>query len=224
MDFLDDKGIDLGITSERRLTRLLEGMPPIERLDLDAEEVIRVGHASGGVVLMAHPSHNLRRTANKMDLLETLLKAGLDGFELLYNGANSDSANLIDRAVKKFAKKRSIIYSGGSDTHDLAEGNTIGKWNKNRLITKASQEKGIIKRINAMQRAYENGERDIAKPNGIVERYIADCDRKVRNIKASATEVPDKKTTKPKPKKSYHDKKLSPAEYYYAARDDFEME
>ena len=223
MDFLDDKGIDLGITSERRLTRLLEGMPPIERLDLDAEEVIRVGHASGGVVLMAHPSHNLRRTANKMDLLETLLKAGLDGFELLYNGANSDSANLIDRAVKKFAKKRSIIYSGGSDTHDLSEGNTIGKWNKNRLITKASQEKGIIKRINAMQRAYENGERDIAKPNGIVERYIADCDRKVRNIKASATEVPDKKPTKPKPKKSYHDKKLSPAEYYYAAEDDYEM-
>ena len=136
MDFLDDKGIDLGITSERKLTRLLEGMPPIERLDLDAEQIIRVGHASGGIVLMAHPSQNLRRTANKMDLLETLLKAGLDGFELLYNGATSDTANLIEKAIKKFAKKRSIVYSGGSDTHNLAEGNTMGKWNKNKIIIK----------------------------------------------------------------------------------------
>ena len=223
MDFLDDKGIDLGITSERRLTRLLEGMPPVERLDLDAEEVIRVGHASGGVVLMAHPSQNLRRTANKMDLLETLLNAGLDGFELLYNGANSDSANLIDKAVKKFAKKRSMIYSGGSDIHDLSEGNTMGKWNKNKLITKASQEKGIIKRVNAMQRAYENGERDSVRPNVLVERFIADCDRRVKEIKGIATEVSVKKSPKPKNKKSYHDKKLSPAEYYYAAEDEFEM-
>ena len=224
MDFLDEKGIDLGITSERRLTRLLEGMPPVERLDLDAEEVVRVAHASGGVVVMAHPFHNLRRTVNKMDLLETLLNAGLDGFELLYNGANSDSANLIDRAVKKFAKKRSMIYTGGSDIHDLSEGNTMGKWNKNRLITKASQEKGVIKRVNAMQRAYENGERDKVRPDVSVEVYIAECDRRVKEIKGVALGVPAKKTTKPKSKKSYHDKKLSPAEYYYAARDDFEME
>ena len=223
MDFLDDKGIDLGITSERKLTRLLEGMPPIERLDLDAEQIIRVGHASGGIVLMAHPSQNLRRTANKMDLLETLLKAGLDGFELLYNGATSDTANLIEKAIKKVAKKRSIVYSGGSDTHNLAEGNTMGKWNKNKIISKASQEKGVIKRIEAMQVAYENGERDKRKPDTTVDRYIAECDRKVKANKAGAPMSSTTKPAKPKTKKKYEERP-SALEYYYAAKDDdFEM-
>ena len=222
MNFLDDKGIDLGITSERKLTRLLEGMPPVERLDLDAEQIIRVGHASGGIVLMAHPSQNLRRTANKMDLLETLLKAGLDGFELLYNGANSDTANLIEKAIKKFAKKRSIVYSGGSDIHNLAEGNTMGKWNKNRIISKASQEKGIIKRVTAMQTAYENGERDKRRPDTTVDRYIAECDRKVRDSKAGIS-MSATKPSKPKTKKTYEERP-SALEYYYTAKeDDFEM-
>ena len=223
MDFLDDKGIDLGITSERRLTRLLEGMPPVERLDLDAEQVIRVGHASGGIVLMAHPSQNLRRTANKMDLLETLLKAGLDGFELLYNGANSDTANLIERAIKRFAKKRSIVYSGGSDMHNLAEGNTMGKWNKNRIISKASQEKGLIKKVEAMQTAFENGERDKRKTDTTVDRYITECDRKVQAMKAGVPMSSTAKPSKPKSKKSYEERP-SALEYYYAAKDDdFEM-
>lgn len=222
MDFLDDKGIDLGITSERKLTRLLEGMPPVERLDLDAEQIIKVGHASGGIVLMAHPSQNLRRTANKMDLLETLLNAGLDGFELLYNGANSDTANLIEKAIRKFAKKRSIVYSGGSDTHNLAEGNTMGKWNKNRIISKASQEKGIIKRVEAMQAAYENGDRSKRKTDSSVERYVAECERKVQAIKAGEP-VKSTKPSKPKTKKTYEERPTA-LEYYYAAKeDDFEM-
>ena len=218
MDFLDDKGIDLGITSERRLTRLLEGMPPVERLDLDAEQVIKAGQASGGIVLMAHPSQNLRRTASKMDLLRVLLNAGLDGFELLYNGANSDTAHLIDRAIKSYAKKKSMVYSGGSDTHDLSEGNTLGKWNKKRVITVESQEKGIIKRVEAMHKAFENGERDTLTPNAEVERYISRCAAKVAG--APVPPVDKDKPKKPKKSKPYS-KKPSPLDYYYTAEDDF---
>lgn len=218
MDFLDDKGIDLGITSERRLTRLLEGMPPVERLDLDAEQVIKVGQASGGIVLMAHPSQNLRRTASKMDLLRVLINAGLDGFELLYNGANSDTAHLIDRAIKSYAKKKSMVYSGGSDTHDLSEGNTMGKWNKKRVITLESQEKGIIKKVEAMQTAFENGERDELKADAGVERYIARCSAKVAGTPVSP--IDKDKPKKPKKGKPYS-KKPSPLDYYYTAEDDY---
>lgn len=207
MKFLDDKRIDLGITSERKLVAMLERMPPVERLNLDAEKVIRVGHASGGVVLMAHPSQNLRRTANKRALLSILLSSGLDGFETLYNGANPDASKLIESCVASYSKKRSMIYSGGSDTHNLAEGNTIGKWNKRHNIT-VDEIDSIINKVESMQAAYEKGQRDNLKPDATVDRYIDQCATKV----AGTSIIPKGKPKKNNKKKKYRS---------YYSEDDF---
>ncbi len=220
MDFLDEKGIDLGITSEKKLTRLLEDMPQIERLDLDAEKVIQVAHASRGKVVLAHPSQNLRRTTNKMDLLRVLLRAGLDGFELLYNGANPNTAQLISDAIRNHDKKKakSVLYTGGSDTHSFAEGNTIGKWNKHRPILESTQENGLIKAANEMHKAFKRGERASLPIDVAVGRYLVECENRLKGIQVEY-EKPKKKPKKPKHKKNYHSKP-SPEDYFYAAASD----
>lgn len=219
MDFLDDKRIDLGIYSEKRLVKVLDKMPPVQRLDLDAEKVIKVAHSCGGVAVMAHPNCNIRRTSHKMDLLEVLLKAGLDGFELLHNGANEDTTILIEKAIKKYARKRSMVYTGGSDTHNLLDGNTIGKWNGNKLITIESQENGLIKRMENIQKNWD-GESSRIKIDDSVEKYIMDCAQRTSGIKAKY-----KNTRKPKMfkgKKHFKHQKMTALEYFYTAEDELE--
>lgn len=224
MDFLDYKNIDLGISSSTKLSRLLEGMPPVQRLNIDAEMLIRVAHASGGKVVFAHPAHNLKRTSDKLYMLETLLRAGLDGFEMLYNGANTETAHLIDIATKRYAKKKSIIYTGGSDTHSLAEGNTIGKWsgknNRNKPITVESQEKGLIKVINALLRGYEAGDGVRWDYDAVAERYVSHCRTRAAEAKGEVSPaiVPKTKNKTPHSRNRYKGKPS--AEEYYATAED----
>lgn len=219
IDFLDDKGIDLGIYTEKKLTKLLEEMPEVERLDLNVEEVIKVAHASGGIAVMAHPGLNLRRTSRKMDLLEVLIKSGIDGFEMLYHGVNSDTADLIDKAVRKFAKRRSMVYTGGSDTHDVSEGNTVGFFGKGRPITLASQEYGLIKRLHPMMKAYRKHQSRI-KYLADVEKYISDCYKIAQGIS-----VKKSKNKSIKPSKKHYKEKPTPLEFFYTSGADlFENE
>ena len=196
MNFIEEKNLDLGITSEKKLYQLLEKMPPVERLDLDATEVIKIAHASGGYVLMAHPCRNIRRTADKQELLKVLIE---DGFETLYNGEDKETYDYIKRAVKRFSKKNKMIYSGGSDSHNMIEGNCIGKYIGGKHLTPIVAENlGIIDKMEQLKRFYEKGNRNYFVTTVEVENYIAECVIRAADIKANSKY---RSSNKPKTKK-----------------------
>ena len=85
------------------------------RLTLEAKDVINLVHASGGIVLMAHPYSNLKRTRKPKDLIEYLINNDIDGFEMYYPFNNYHS----DILLRKICKDYDVtLFSGGSDYHD----------------------------------------------------------------------------------------------------------
>ena len=128
--------------SYKEFARLLEDCPQIERLDIDAKELIEIAHASGGIVIMAHPAESIKRTDAAEDLMATLVENGLDGFETKYNSREDRYKEchrllvLLDRVYTTAGKK--LIFTGGSDSHTFADGVRLGRY-QDDFITEESQ-------------------------------------------------------------------------------------
>lgn len=117
--------------SNRAFLTLLKEAPHIERLDVDAEELIDIAHASGGIVVLAHPAQTLRRTGDGEAVLKKLLEAGLDGIEKWYNCDAKEFEEydkLIIRCLTSLGKEKfdKVIFTGGSDTHNFEHGVRLG--------------------------------------------------------------------------------------------------
>jgi 3',5'-nucleoside bisphosphate phosphatase len=87
-----------------------------ERLTM--RDAIEMVHRSGGIAVLAHPSH-----AGTRERIEVLVAVGLDGIEVLHpSHSGEDVARL--RALAEFF---GLVPSGGSDWHGADEGSrTLG--------------------------------------------------------------------------------------------------
>lgn len=72
------------------------------------EEAISMISEAGGLSFLAHPSHYVN-----VELLGRLLKAGLDGIEVVHPSHSPEETEFYE----KFADANSILKSGGSDFH-----------------------------------------------------------------------------------------------------------
>lgn len=74
------------------------------------EETIKLVHAAGGAVVLAHPA--IEETYRYLPML---VESGLDGIELAH-----PSANVSDRdRIKNLARQYNLLMTGGSDFHGL---------------------------------------------------------------------------------------------------------
>ena len=113
IDFAKFMNYDLTQTDEE-LRAILDNFASIDRLNLEAKDVIDLVHASGGIVLLAHPHLNLRRTHHPQDIIKYLIENEIDGFELYYPQSTRES----DIYLRKICKENNItLFSAGSDYH-----------------------------------------------------------------------------------------------------------
>lgn len=137
IEFFKQNNIDVPAT-HKQLDRIISQAPRVQRLNLDVNDVIKIAHQSGGICIMAHPRTNLDRTAFKVEAVKSLLKSGIDGFEIMSNSMNNDTYKIILDTCKEYAPNKELYYTGGSDTHIVDSDNTIGKISQG-YITQSSQ-------------------------------------------------------------------------------------
>jgi len=101
--------------SIEELRSIISEFRPTARLNLEAEDVINLIHAAGGLAILAHPNTNLRRTSKPKELLNYLIGKGIDGFEMYYPGNTNQSDNMVREMINKSGKK--FLFTGGSDYH-----------------------------------------------------------------------------------------------------------
>ncbi|MBQ7351490.1 MAG: hypothetical protein IJW59_01290 [Clostridia bacterium] len=152
-EFLNKKGITVS-KSYKEFSELCSRAPWHDRLNLSAEDVVKIAHASGGMVIMMHPWENLERVRDKSFAVMEILRMGIDGFEIFSPTMTDDVMAIIKRCVKSFKSKNKIVYTGGSDTHDFGRGNKIGRLHYLPLYREAVAdfENEIMKLKNAKQK------------------------------------------------------------------------
>lgn len=132
--FLQKQGITIA-TSYRRLEELMTEAPRYQRLNIEAKDLIKIAHASGGYVMLAHPSVNLCRTPYPVELIRHLVSNGIDGFETFYPAASEYAVDIINEAMDSLDVHKPLFFTGGSDSHDFMRGNSLGYFNRNFPIT-----------------------------------------------------------------------------------------
>ncbi|MGO2755882.1 PHP domain-containing protein [Brachybacterium alimentarium] len=86
-------------------------------------DAVQAIHAAGGVALIAHPGSVTRDASLPLDLLETMVEAGLDGIEVDHR--EHDEA---ERArLRDFAARHDLLITGGSDYHGAGKPNRLGE-------------------------------------------------------------------------------------------------
>lgn len=80
--------------------------------DATPEELIGLLHAAGGVCVLAHPA-----TFVRLDFVERLVAAGLDGIETVHPAHDLDLRAYWQRIAQRFG----LIETGGSDYHGFGE-------------------------------------------------------------------------------------------------------
>jgi len=90
---------------------------PMERVP--AEDIIDVIQDAGGVVSLAHPGRV--RSDSIIEILDTLIEAGLDAIEVQYPYATApseeDYADISVEDAALLAEKYELVQTGGSDCH-----------------------------------------------------------------------------------------------------------
>lgn len=98
-----------------------DGKPAYEqKLNFSPEETIRLIAQSGGLSFLAHPGRSA-----KEDLIFRLIKAGLDGIEVIHPGHSPDLVYYYRGIVNEYC----LLESGGSDFHggDRNDDEILGK-------------------------------------------------------------------------------------------------
>jgi len=118
----------LATTMDEVFDRYLgDGQPAyVPKVGVDMVEVVKKLKANGAVVVLAHPHLISHPDDTVVNIIDILIKNGLDGLELYYPSIILRKKN----KLMKVAKKRNLILTGGSDFHglhragiDLGEGN-----------------------------------------------------------------------------------------------------
>jgi hypothetical protein len=78
----------------------------VERYKLEPAEALQLVLGAGGIPVLAHP-------LEVMDMVPSLVQAGLAGLEAYYSGYSQDQI----RSVVALAKKYKLLLTGGSDFH-----------------------------------------------------------------------------------------------------------
>jgi len=93
-----------------------DGKPAyIPKVGVDMVEVVKKLKANGAVVILAHPHLISHSDDTVINIIDMLVKNGLDGLELYYPNIDARKKN----KLLKIAKKRGLILTGGSDFHGL---------------------------------------------------------------------------------------------------------
>ena len=87
-------------------------------------EVIRLIKSAGGVAVIAHPLASQRGRTIKIDLIEQLVEAGLDGIEI-YHRDHSDDEKV---QLLQIAKENDLIVTGSSDFHGTGKQNQLAEF------------------------------------------------------------------------------------------------
>ena len=87
-------------------------------------DVIRLIKSAGGVAVIAHPLASQRGRTIKIDLMEQLVEAGLDGIEI-YHRDHSDDEKV---QLLQIAKENELIVTGSSDYHGTGKQNQLAEF------------------------------------------------------------------------------------------------
>lgn len=152
--FYGNMGIDIA-KSQRELEEILGKVPQVPRLNIELSDLIKVAHASGAMVIFAHPGTTLARTATPEKAIKHFLELGGDGFEMIYNGMNEETYEAILKGLEDFRSPNSILFTAGSDTHIPSEDVTVGRCAKGWMPMKSVA--GFLEEMDRLQRAREKG-------------------------------------------------------------------
>lgn len=112
-----DKLVSLGIVGDRNeaFDRFLSPGKPcfVPRVKVDPADAIKMIHQAGGLAILAHPILYHLGTAQMNKLLDYVCEAGIDGIEALYSTYRMGD----ELYIKRIAKERNLLISGGSDYH-----------------------------------------------------------------------------------------------------------
>jgi len=87
-------------------------------------EVIRLIKSAGGVAVIAHPLASQRGRTIKIEFMEQLVEAGLDGIEI-YHRDHSDDEKV---QLLQIAKENDLIVTGSSDYHGTGKQNQLAEF------------------------------------------------------------------------------------------------
>lgn len=105
------------VTMDEVFDRYLgDGKPAyIPKVGVDMVEVVKKLKANGAVVILAHPHLISHPDDTVVNIIDILVKSGLDGLELYYPNIDIKKR----KKLLKIAKTRGLILTGGSDFHGL---------------------------------------------------------------------------------------------------------
>ena len=150
--FFLNKYYNGALRTNKELEELFGFCPYIERINIDCKDLIKIAHASGGVVMVAHPNVNLARTQNPMAAITELIEAGVDGFELAKG--KFDGINYVRDIVKYWLNDQSdrkLMFCSGSDLHIKSNSQNLGVANGKPITEKDNAE--FICLLEQMQQA-----------------------------------------------------------------------
>jgi predicted metal-dependent phosphoesterase TrpH len=87
-------------------------------------EVIRLIKSAGGVAVIAHPLASQRGRTIKMELLDQLVEAGLDGIEIYHRDHSEDEK----AKLSQIAREKDLIVTGSSDYHGTGKQNQLAEF------------------------------------------------------------------------------------------------
>lgn len=152
MDYFKKEKINV-CSSARAFTNLFDRLPRAERLNLSAEDVITLAHASGGICVMAHPKLHLNRTNNRKEAVDALLEYGIDGFELMTSSMDNDTFSLITGECNRFNSKNPLLFTGGSDFHVYSDLSKMGRFGDYQITLKSQEP--VIRELKILNKARE---------------------------------------------------------------------
>jgi predicted metal-dependent phosphoesterase TrpH len=85
----------------------------VEKHYFPADEAIRLVHACGGIVVLAHPPYITRDRHQLEKLVAELVSLELDGIEVYNNGSGLEDSDWLIR----LAAQHGLVTTGGSDFH-----------------------------------------------------------------------------------------------------------
>lgn len=85
----------------------------VNRFKITPMDAVRLIKEAGGTAILAHPLLYHMSTATLQKMVDDMKDAGLDGIEAIYCTYSVGE----EREMKEFAKKNSLLISGGSDFH-----------------------------------------------------------------------------------------------------------
>ena len=111
----------------------------------NVKDVIDAVHTAGGIAILAHPVKS-----GCLDILDDYIEYGIDGIEVFHPSANEAQQAIL----KKYASKKKILATGGSDFHGLYNEYTvsIGDYTTpddclHSLLTYKSKQKRLQKKL-----------------------------------------------------------------------------